>query len=58
MFYGCSKLTYIDISNFSFSSDPTLFDSDIPSKGLIKVKDESVQNKIKSQIKNWIFIYN
>jgi len=58
MFFGCSKLIYIDISNFTFSSIPSLFDNDIPSEGTIKVKDETVGNKIKAQIPNWNFIYN
>ena len=58
MFYGCPKLTYIDISDFSFPSNFTfsLFDTNIPSVGTIIVKDENVQNQIDNLIPNWKII--
>ena len=58
MFYGCSKLIYIDISYFAFPSDlnPILFDKNIPSEGIIIVKDGNAQDKIESQIQNWKII--
>ena len=57
LFYGCSNLTYIDISSFSFSSTFNLFDSNIPSEGTIKVKNETIETAIKNQIPNWKFLY-
>jgi len=59
LFYGCSKLTYIDISSFSrlYYNYSLLFDDNIPSEGTIIVKNETIKNKIKNYIPNWKFIY-
>jgi len=43
MFYDCSNLTYIDISNFTFKTTVKLFDK-LPDEGKIKINENYADN--------------
>jgi hypothetical protein len=54
MFYNCSHLNYLDISNFSNSSSFVNAFKLLPSNGTIKL-NKDITNKIEALIpKNWI----
>ncbi len=63
MFYGCSRLEYINISNFRDYSrlstiNVNLFDQNIPLSGKI-IANENFINKVdKTYINGWNFILN
>ena len=51
MFFECSNLTFIDISNFTYTNIEKLF-SKLPKNGTIKVKEE-YKDRVKQILQEW-----